>query len=91
MNRLITRLGGSPLKRSIFLSWLVLGLMACSTPEPKVHNFTNECEMEWQYEYRLYFDDLARLDHTCCQCVAPGSQPFWDNETGVGSRRTKFG
>ena len=91
MNQLITRQGGSPLKCIMFLFWLVLGLIACSAPEPRVLNFTNECEVEWQYEYRLYFDDLARLDHTCCQCVTPGSEPFWDNETGVGSRRTKFG
>ena len=78
-------------KRRLFIVGGVLTLAACSAPEPRVHNFTNECEMEWQYEYRLYFDDLARLDHTCCQCVMPGSQKFWDNETGVGSRRTKFG
>jgi hypothetical protein len=91
MNQSITRLGGGPLKRSMFLFYMVLGLMACSAPEPKVHNFTNECEIEWQYEYRLYFDDLARLDHTCCQCVTLGSALFWDNKTGVGSGRTKFG
>ena len=91
MNQLITRQGGSPLKCIMFLFWLVLGLIACSAPEPRVLNFTNECEVEWQYEYRLYFDDLTRLDHTCCQCVTPASEPFWDNETGVGSRRTKFG
>ena len=78
-------------KRRLFIVVEVLILAACSAPEPKVYNFTNECEIEWQYEYRLYFDDLARLDHTCCQCVMPGSQQLWDNETGVGSRRTKFG
>ena len=91
MNQLITRQGGNSLKRIMFLLLLFLGLMACSAPEPRVQNFTNECEVEWQYEYRLYFDDLTRLDHTCCQCVTPASEPFWDNETGVGSRRTKFG
>ena len=78
-------------KRRLFIVGGVLILAACSATEPRVHNFTSECEMEWQYQYRLYFDDLARLDHTCCQCVLPGSQQFWDNETGVGSRRTKFG
>ena len=91
MNQLINRQGGNSLKCIMSLLWLFLGLMACSAPEPRVQNFTNECEVEWQYEYRLYFDDLARLDHTCCQCVTPGSKPFWDNETGVGSRRIKFG